>query len=118
MKRIKPVRSESDTGYPSVEESGANRRGFMQVVLASGAAAVGGLVIGGEVAHARGAVARPSYRVTITLTPPVTFKGCSSAIVSIVAQTWDYNVQSFLLKKNERAGSDRCNPSGAAQTPV
>jgi hypothetical protein len=104
MKRIVPVRSVGEQGYPSVEESGTNRRGFMRIIVASGAAAVGSAVLGGEQALARGAVARPMYRVSIDLNPPFTYKGCKSEIVRIVARCWDRRMQGFLQKKSERSG--------------
>lgn len=104
MKRIVPVRSVGEQGYPSVVESGTNRRGFMRIIVASGAAAVGSAVLGGEQALARGAVARPRYRVAIDLNPPVTYKGCKSAIVKIVANCYDRRLHGFLQKKSERSG--------------
>jgi len=104
VKRIQPVRSESKQGYPSVTEAGTNRRGFLRVVVASGAAVVGSAVLGGDSAHARGAVARPAYRVAIDLTPPITYRGCSSAIVRIVARCYDHKLHGFLQNKRERSG--------------
>lgn len=104
MKRIEPVREDSDKGYPSVEEAGVNRRGFMQVIVASGAAAVGSVVLGEERAHARGVARRPSFRVAFNLKPPVSYRGCRSAIVQVLALTRDYRYHAFLQRKSEQAG--------------
>lgn len=104
MKRIEPVRSGEDSGYPTAREAGVNRRGFMQVIVASSAAAVGSVVLGEDRARARGVIRRPRYRVAIDLKPPFTYKGCKSAIVQIVASTYDDRFHGFLQEPGERSG--------------
>ncbi len=104
MKRIEPVESVGESGYPSAREAGVDRRSFLRVLVASGGAAAGSLVLGEDRALARGVAVRPRYRVAIDLKPAVTYKGCKSAIVQIVATTRDYYVHRFLASKAERAG--------------
>lgn len=104
MKRIEPVRENREKGYPTVEEAGVNRRGFMRVIVASGAAAAGSVVLGEDRAFARGVARRPSFRVAFNLKPPVSYKGCQSSIVQVLARTRDSRYHAFLQRKGEQAG--------------
>ncbi|MFH2008087.1 MAG: twin-arginine translocation signal domain-containing protein [bacterium] len=104
MKRITPAKQQPEPDYPTAEEAGVNRRGFLQVLVASGAAAAGAVVLGSDPAHARGIVARPRYRIAIDLKPPVTYTGCKSAIVQVVARTYIDEMDAFLRNAKERKG--------------
>jgi hypothetical protein len=107
MKKIQPASQEA-AHYPTAQQAGLTRRGFLRVATASAA----GAAIAGNDWQAsteakprpRGGRARPHYRIDIDFRRVYQPARCSTAVKGIWVSTWDDQVATFMRKASERPG--------------
>jgi hypothetical protein len=98
MKRVVPTHEPSDPGYPSADEARRDRRGFLWLALAGGAAAA---LLGPR----RSSAAQDRReQVQVPLAPPYRFLACDYDALSLVVQTRDAALARFLGDQKESTG--------------